>query len=412
MAFTPLEADPPLAIDAYAVLPGALALQRLQTITGRCAQIFKAHRCVQKQELAPGDPFHCPETRHVLTGQQALHIAVPAMSDHGCNYTAYRYTVNRDRDNEGLSRLATIAAMTSNRRGFSGGLGVQPPETVDDDIARALAEDVGPGDLSAAAIPADRVERARVFARAPGVVCGRPWFDGAFRAVDAGVTIDWAVAEGAGVAAETELCTLQGPARALFTAERTALNFLQLLSGVATATRAYVDAVAGTNTHILDTRKTLPGLRAAQKYAVVCGGGSNHRMGLYDAAMLKENHLYAAGGITAAVRALRAAHPEAPLTVEVETLDQVCEALAAGADRLLLDNFGPDELRAAVAENAGRAWLEASGGITLANVRAVADSGVDCISIGALTKDIQALDLSMRFSGDGLSGGNAPTGGA
>ncbi|MFW5969053.1 MAG: carboxylating nicotinate-nucleotide diphosphorylase [Halofilum sp. (in: g-proteobacteria)] len=285
------------------------------------------------------------------------------------------------------------------------------PATVDDDIARALAEDVGDGDLSAAAIPADRHERARVIARAPGVVCGRPWFDGVFHAVDPRVLIEWHVDEGASVAAETHLCSLEGPARALFTAERSALNFLQLLSGVATATRAYVDAVAGTGTAILDTRKTLPGLRRAQKYAVTRGGGANHRMGLYDAAMLKENHLHAAGGITAAVAALRAAYPRAPLTVEVETLDQVREALAAGADRLLLDNFSLDDLRTAVVDNAGRAWLEASGGITRANVRAVAETGVDCISIGALTKDIQALDLSMRFAGDGVSGYNAPTGG-
>lgn len=411
MPVTPLEADPPLAIDAYAVLPGTLALQRLKTVTGWRAQIFKTHCGVQKEELAPGDPFHCPETRHILTGKQALHIAVPAMTDHGCNYTAYRYTVNRGRDNEGLARLATIAAMASNRVPETEEAVLRQPASLDDDIARALAEDVGGGDLSAAAIPAERVERARVIARAPGVVCGRPWFDGVFHSVDPRVTIEWHVDEGASVAAETALCSLEGPARALFTAERSALNFLQLLSGVATATRAYVDAVAGTDTAILDTRKTLPGLRQAQKYAVTCGGGANHRMGLFDAAMLKENHLHAAGGIAAAVAALRAAHPEAPLTVEVETLEQVREALAAGADRLLLDNFSLDDLRTAVTENAGRAWLEASGGITLANVSAVAETGVDCISIGALTKDIQALDLSMRFAGDGVSGGNAPTGG-
>lgn len=302
--------------------------------------------------------------------------------------------------------------MASNRVPETEKAVLRQPASVDDDIARALAEDVGGGDLSAAALPADRSERARVIARAPGVVCGRPWFDGVFHSVDPRVTIEWHVDEGAAVAAETALCSLAGPARALFTGERSALNFLQLLSGVATATRAYVDAVAGTDTAILDTRKTLPGLRQAQKYAVTCGGGANHRMGLYDAAMLKENHLHAAGGITAAVQALRAAHPEAPLTVEVETLDQVREALAAGADRLLLDNFSLDDLRTAVSDNAGRAWLEASGGITLANVRAVAGTGVDCISIGALTKDIQALDLSMRFAGDGVSGGNAPTGGA
>ena len=283
--------------------------------------------------------------------------------------------------------------------------------TVERDVARALEEDVGTGDLSAAAIPAGRRERAAVIARAPGVICGRPWFDTTFHAIDASIAIDWRVDEGAVVAPDTVICTLQGPARALFTAERTALNFLQLLSGVATATRAHVDAVAGTGTHILDTRKTLPGLRAAQKYAVAQAGGSNHRMGLFDAAMLKENHLHAAGGITAAIRALRAAHPDAPLTVEVETLDQAREALAAGADRLLLDNFEPAELRAAVAENGGRAWLEASGGITPENVRAVAATGVDGISVGALTKDVRALDLSLRFALDEAPGAAAPTGG-
>ena len=272
------------------------------------------------------------------------------------------------------------------------------PASVHTDIARALEEDVGSGDLSAAAIPATRQARASVVARAAGVVCGRPWFDAAFRAIDADLAIDWMVEEGHRVGADTVLCRLDGPARGLFTAERTALNFLQLLSGVATATRAYVDAVAGTPAAILDTRKTLPGLRAAQKYAVVCGGGANHRMGLFDAAMLKENHLYAGGGIGAAVEALRAAHPGVALTVEVETLAQVREALGAGADRLLLDNFEPADLRMAVAETAGRAWLEASGGITLDNVRAVAETGVHCISIGGLTKDVRALDLSLRFA--------------
>lgn len=271
------------------------------------------------------------------------------------------------------------------------------PDTVDDDVRRALAEDVGPGDLSAAAIPAGRHATASVVARTAGVACGRPWFDEVFLRVDRDVTVAWHVAEGDRVEAGTELCALDGPARGLLTAERTALNFLQLLSGVATATRACVDAVAGTGVHILDTRKTLPGLRAAEKYAVACGGGTNHRMGLYDAAMLKENHIHAAGGITAAIEAIRAAHPKAELTVEVETLDELREALAAGAQHLLLDDFAPDELRAAVAETGGRAVLEASGGIRPENIRAVAQTGVDCISIGALTKDVRALDLSLRF---------------
>ncbi|MDZ7747917.1 MAG: carboxylating nicotinate-nucleotide diphosphorylase [Halofilum sp. (in: g-proteobacteria)] len=273
------------------------------------------------------------------------------------------------------------------------------PDSVHDDVARALAEDVGTGDLSAAAIPADRRERARVVARAAGVVCGGPWFDEVFLQVDPDITVAWHVADGTRVAPDDVLCELDGPARGLFTAERTALNFLQLLSGVATATRAYVDAVTATGAVILDTRKTLPGLRAAEKYAVACGGGHNHRVGLFDAAMLKENHIHAAGGIAAAVAAVRAAHPDAALTVEVESLAQLREALAAGAEHLLLDNFDPDGLREAVAETGGRARLEASGGVDLATVRAVAATGVDAISVGALTKDVRALDLSLRFSG-------------
>ena len=276
---------------------------------------------------------------------------------------------------------------------------METPSCVSDDVARALAEDVGGGDLSAAAIPAERHERARVIARGRGVIAGRPWFDEVFRQVDAAVTVTWHVGEGERVEPETRLCDLQGPARSLFTGERTALNFLQLLSGVATATRDYVDAVSWTGAAILDTRKTLPGLRAAQKYAVARAGGTNHRMGLHDAAMLKENHVHAAGGITAAIAAIRAAHPGADLTVEVETLEQLREALAAGADRLLLDNFPPADLRRAVAENAGRAHLEASGGIDLDTVRRVAATGVDSVSVGALTKDVRALDLSMRFAG-------------
>lgn len=287
--------------------------------------------------------------------------------------------------------------MASNRAQRPREPALQPPSTVADDVARALAEDVGTGDLSAAAIPAERRAQGRVVARAAGVVCGRPWFDEVFLRIDRDITVAWHVADGDRVDAGAELCALDGPARGLLTGERTALNFLQLLSGVATATRACVDAVAGTGVRILDTRKTLPGLRAAEKYAVTCGGGTNHRMGLYDAAMLKENHLHAAGGIAAAVAAVRAAHPEAELTVEVETLDELRAALEAGAQHLLLDDFAPDDLRAAVAETGGRAVLEASGGITLENLRAVAEAGVDCISVGALTKDVRALDLSLRF---------------
>jgi len=270
-------------------------------------------------------------------------------------------------------------------------------DTIEGDVKRALAEDVGSGDLSADAIPADRIAVASVTAREPAVVCGRPWFDATFTAVDKSIAADWLVEDGDRVKAGEKLCVLQGPARGLCTAERTALNFLQLLSGVATSTRRHVDAVRGTGVSILDTRKTLPGLRAAQKYAVACGGGRNHRAGLHDAAMLKENHLAATGSIAGAVKAVRAAHPDAPLTVEVETLEQVEQALEAGADRLLLDNFGLDGLRDAVRLNGGRAVLEASGGVELEGVRAIAETGIDCISIGALTKHVRALDLSMRF---------------
>lgn len=274
------------------------------------------------------------------------------------------------------------------------------PDTVERDIRIALSEDIGAGDLSAAAIPADRVTDASVIAREPAVVCGRPWFDAAFAAVDDSVTIEWRVTEGDSVKAGQTLCDLHGPARGLCTAERTALNFLQLLSGVATTTRLFVDALHDTGVVVLDTRKTLPGLRSAQKYAVACGGGGNHRFGLHDAAMLKENHLAAAGPIADAIDAVRRTHPDAALTVEVETLEQVEAALAAGADRLLLDNFELDTLREAVRLNAGRAVLEASGGMELNDVRAVAETGIDCISIGALTKHVRALDLSMRFSAE------------
>lgn len=274
---------------------------------------------------------------------------------------------------------------------------IETPATVEADVHRALDEDVGSGDLSAAAIPAERMASASVIAREPAIVCGRPWFDTAFASVDDAIEIDWHAAEGEAVGAGQTLCSLHGPARGLCTAERTALNFLQLLSGVATATRTFVDAIADTGVVILDTRKTLPGLRAAQKYAVTVGGGRNHRFGLHDQAMLKENHLAAAGGIEPAIAAVREQHPQAPLTVEVETLEQLEVALAAGADRLLLDNFELDALREAVRLNAGRAVLEASGGLELNQVRMVAETGIDCISVGALTKHVRALDLSLRF---------------
>jgi len=265
------------------------------------------------------------------------------------------------------------------------------------DVQRALAEDVGSGDLTAALIAEGTSLRARVIAREAAVLCGRPWFDQVFQQVDPSVQIAWQAAEGERIAAGQTLCRLNGPARSLLTGERCALNFLQLLSGVATRTREYVDAIAGSRARILDTRKTLPGLRFAQKYAVVTGGGANHRMGLYDMVLIKENHIAAAGGITAAIQAAARLAPGTPLQVEVETEAQLAEALGAGARLILLDNFSVERMHAAVVFTAGRAELEASGGITFDTVSAIAKTGVDRISIGALTKDVRALDLSMRF---------------
>ncbi len=269
---------------------------------------------------------------------------------------------------------------------------------ISSNVAAALAEDVGDGDWTAQLTPAGVSARASIICRSAAIVAGRPWFDAVFRALDAGITLDWQVAEGQAVAPNTTLCVLQGAARALLTGERTALNFLQTLSAVATATRRYVDAVSGTRAAILDTRKTLPGLRVAEKYAVKTGGGMNHRMGLYDGILIKENHIAATGGVTAALAAARKLAPAGVwIQIEVETLDQLREALAASAEMILLDNMSPRQMREAVAIAAGRAQLEASGGITLDNVRAIAETGVDRISIGALTKDIKAVDLSMRF---------------
>lgn len=264
-------------------------------------------------------------------------------------------------------------------------------------VQQALAEDIGDGDVTARLIPPTAAARARIISRETAVLSGRAWFEAAFRAVDNRVRIDWRLDDAALITADALICTVTGPARALLTAERTALNFLQTLSGTATRTRQYVDAVAGTRCRILDTRKTLPGLRLAQKFAVRCGGGINHRMGLYDAVLIKENHLMAAGSIAAAVAAARALAPTLPVEVEVENLAQLNEALGVGVDRVLLDNMDLATLRHAVAAAAGRTRLEASGGIGLENVRAVAETGVDFISIGRLTKDVRAVDLSMRF---------------
>lgn len=268
-------------------------------------------------------------------------------------------------------------------------------------VRRALAEDVGSGDLTAALLPARESAQAQVITREDAVLCGSAWFDETFRQLDRAVRVEWRMHDGEPVPAGQILCTLTGPVRALVTGERTGLNFLQLLSGTATVTRRYVEAVAGTGAIILDTRKTLPGLRRAQKYAVRCGGGQNHRMGLFDAILIKENHITAAGSVTAAVAAARRAAPAGTVVeVEVEDIGQLREALVAGADRLLLDNFSLKRLREAVQENQGRARLEASGGISLENVRAVAETGVDYISIGSLTKNVRAVDLSMRVRAD------------
>ena len=265
-------------------------------------------------------------------------------------------------------------------------------------ITAALAEDVGACDWTALLTPSGRTAKARVVSRVPAVLCGEPWFEGCLRRLDTGLRIAWHFPEGARVEAGSAVCALRGDTRALLTGERTALNFLQTLSAVATATRAYVDAVAGTGAAIVDTRKTLPGLRLAQKYAVRVGGGVNHRLGLYDAILIKENHIAAAGGVAAALAAAARIAPGGVWTqVEVETLDQLKEALAAGAAMILLDNMDLTTMREAVRINAGRARLEASGGVRLDTVRAVAETGVDRISIGALTKDIEAVDFSLRF---------------
>ncbi|TAM44230.1 MAG: carboxylating nicotinate-nucleotide diphosphorylase [Gammaproteobacteria bacterium] len=273
-----------------------------------------------------------------------------------------------------------------------------PPVDIAETVRRALAEDVGAGDLTANLIPGGTQARARVISREDAVLCGTAWFDEVFRQLDRKVRVEWNARDGEPVRENQVLCTLAGPARAILTGERTALNFLQALSGTATATRRYVEAIRGTKAMVLDTRKTLPGLRTAQKYAVRCGGGQNHRMGLYDAVLIKENHIAAAGSVAGAVDAARRGAPaDTSVEVEVEDIAQLNEALAAGADRILLDNFSLKRLREAVQATAGRARLEASGGITLENIRAIAETGVDCISIGALTKHMRAVDLSLRF---------------
>ena len=264
-------------------------------------------------------------------------------------------------------------------------------------VAASLAEDIGTGDLTARLIPASRTARGRVITREDAVLCGTAWFDAAFAALEPDASVIWHARDGERVKPGQLLCEVDASARALLTAERTALNFVQLLSGTATLTATFVEAVAGTRARIVDTRKTLPGLRLAQKYAVTCGGGVNHRLGLYDGILVKENHIMAAGGVTKALENARAlGRKDVFIQIEVETLDELAEALDAGAEMILLDNFDLEQMRLAVGVTAGRAILEASGGVRLDTLRAIAETGVDRISIGALTKDVRAVDLSLR----------------
>lgn len=267
-----------------------------------------------------------------------------------------------------------------------------------EDVRRALQEDVGGGDLTAALIPEQRRARAHIVAREAAVLCGVPWAEAALRALDPQVQLTWHVHEGQTCRPDQVVLEMQGQARALLSAERTALNFMQLLSAVATKTATYVAAVQGTRARIVDTRKTLPGLRLAQKYAVTVGGGVNHRIGLHDAVLIKENHIAAAGGVSAVLKAAQAVAAQANfIEIEVETLEQLREALDAGATMVLLDNMPLPMLREAVQINAGRAVLEISGGVTLDGLRTLAETGVDRISIGTLTKDVKAIDFSMRL---------------
>ena len=266
-----------------------------------------------------------------------------------------------------------------------------------EDVRRALAEDLGTGDVTAALIPADSVATAVLITREEAVLCGSAWFDAVLQALDDTINIAWLARDGDVVTANQALCEIRGPTRALLSGERCAMNFVQLLSGTASMTRRYVAAVTGTRAHILDTRKTLPGLRVAQKYAVRCGGGGNHRFGLYDAILIKENHIAASGSIERVIRVARQRYPSLSVEIEVENLDELQQALHAGAKRILLDNFALADLRAAVAATANRVHLEASGGVSLDNVRAIAETGVEFISVGALTKHVHAIDLSLRI---------------
>jgi nicotinate-nucleotide pyrophosphorylase (carboxylating) len=281
------------------------------------------------------------------------------------------------------------------------------PEDLDACVERALAEDVGSGDVTARLVADDATAQAVILAREPAVICGQPWFERVYSRLDARVEVNWDVDEGASVHSDQRIGVVRGPARALLTGERTSLNFLQTLSGTASLTRRFIDRVRGTPVKIVDTRKTLPGLRSAQKYAVACAGGVNHRHGLYDAILIKENHIAAAGNIGAAIRAARALKAGVPLMLETENLSEVQAGLDADVDLLLLDDFPTHLLSKAVAMareyrryNRAKTVLEASGGVTLNNVRAIADTGVDRISIGGLTKNLQAVDISLRIVAD------------
>ena len=270
--------------------------------------------------------------------------------------------------------------------------------SIREEVRRALIEDIGSGDITAALIPAERQAQATIISREPAILCGTAWADEVFRQVDRLIQISWLAADGDQLQPDQPFCQISGPARGLLSGERCALNFIQTLSATATRSRYFADLIAGTQVKLLDTRKTLPGLRLAQKYAVTCGGCHNHRIGLFDAFLIKENHIAACGGIQAAVTQARAMAPGKPVEVEVESLDELRQALDAAADIIMLDELSNEEMRTAVAITAGKAKLEASGGITETTLRSVAETGVDYISIGSLTKDIKAVDLSMRLS--------------
>lgn len=270
------------------------------------------------------------------------------------------------------------------------------PSDLSSCVRRALSEDIGTGDLTAELLPPDATSTAIIISREKAVICGIPWVDEVYRQLDPAVSCSWTCADGDVIAPEQTLCTITGSTRSILTGERTALNFLQLLSGTATLTREYVELIAGTQTRLLDTRKTIPGLRTAQKYAVVCGGGTNHRMGLYDAILIKENHISAAGDITKAITRAKTLHRH--VEVEIETLAQLSQAIEAGADTVMLDNFELSDIQEAVALNNGRSKLEVSGGINMETIAAIAASGVDFISVGELTKNMRAVDYSMRIT--------------